>query len=657
LRNSFALILAVTLASCASGGGTVVSPESGAFVPSAAAAPRQVASQAKSSFEYGQVALDGATYSGPALHGTMSVDVSLKLQNVKGLQAYAAQVGDPKSPEYRHFLTPQQIGDKYGASPASIQAVARYFASYHLHVGSWPQRLSLFVSGPETSLARAFGTSFGVYEKGSQSFVAPIAAPHFARSLPVTGITRLITMQREFRTLVPIGGNAISRNGYLPQQIRNAFDYTGAYAAGYAGKGITVGIVGTGPISHADVPAYGAMFDTHVARVVQRDVTDSAIASVGIENPPDTGFAAPPHVTAPCQDALPACNPEDIEAQVDTETVASLAPDALVAFYLGYNPTFCETSSGTIVAGPCGHSEQPLLGLPLADDEIQQAIADNAVDVLSLSYGGPEGANAGFEFDSSDPTQGIGPEEFAALAVEGVAVFVSSGDSGAEGCQRPAFGNVNDACVSYPATDPSVTSVGGVTAPLDNFGNLTNQIIGWGLTTGQGAGGSGGGISAYFPHALTPWQAGPHITGQFRNQPDLSLLGDPETGMATLIYANLGGPVVGEVGGTSVAAPEMAAMWSLVLQACKRAPSCAKAQGGKPYRLGNAAPLLYALYSNGTHLQPTYHQTFYDVVYGNNQQTGPGGLDPGYNAGHGYDLVTGLGVPFARALIKAVTQQ
>jgi hypothetical protein len=50
-------------------------------------------------------------------------------------------------------------------------------------------------------------------------------------------------------------------------------------------------------------------------------------------------------------------------------------------------------------------------------------------------------------------------------------------------------------------------------------------------------------------------------------------------------------------------------------------------------------------------------------VYGDNQQVpsqpGPTSppLDPGYNAGTGYDLVTGIGVPFARSLIKAVAHQ
>jgi subtilase family serine protease len=657
--HAFLLLAAFTLVSCGGGGAGIAPAARGG-------APVVPAVQAPATFDYGVQALAGAQYVGPLSSGaSLGIDVVLTPQNAAGLVAYAAAVSNPHASQYRHFLTPQQIGLTYGASTANVQAAARYFASYHLHVGTWPQHLSLFVSGSASALGQAFGTTFGVYQNGGSQFVAPTSTPHFAQTLAVSSATRLITVQRAFRTLVPIGGNGLTRSGYVPQQIRNAFDYTGAYNAGYNGNGITIGIVGTGPISNADVPAYGSMFNTAVASVTENYVTDTGVALPGIENPPDTGFATPPPTTANCNGFLPACNPEDIEAQIDTETAASLAPGSTVAFYLGYDPAYCEESNGTIVAGPCTSTQQALLGLAVSDDEIQQAIADNSVDVLSLSYGGPEEAQAGYEFDASNPDQGLGPEEFAALAAEGIAVFVSSGDAGAEGCQRPAYTpDENAACVSYPASDPSVSSVGGVTAPLDNFGNLTNQIIGWGLTTGQGAGGSGGGVSAYFAQSLTPWQENlPGIVGANRNLPDVSLLGDPETGMATLLYASLGGPEVEGFGGTSVAAPEMAAMWALVLQACKANASCATAQGAKPYRLGNAAPLLYGLYANGPTILPTYAQTFYDVVYGDNAQNpvapspGASPLDPGYNAGPGYDQVSGIGVPFARALIKAVTHQ
>ena len=47
---------------------------------------------------------------------------------------------------------------------------------------------------------------------------------------------------------------------------------------------------------------------------------------------------------------------------------------------------------------------------------------------------------------------------------------------------------------------------------------------------------------------------------------------------------------------------------------------------------------------------------FFDVVYGNNAvpSTTTSNYDPGFNAGVGFDLTTGLGAPFARNLIKAV---
>jgi kumamolisin len=661
--RAWCMLAAAALTACGGGGTTAGNTP---VIPSAPAASSGT-SPAATSFTYGVEALQGATYVGPAnVEATMGVDVSLTMQNAAGLAAYASRVSTPGSAVYRHFLTPQQIGATYGASTTNVQAVAKYFEAYHLHVGTWPQHLTLFVAGATGNLAKAFGTTFGVYESGGAQFVAPMSTPHFSQTLAVSGVARLITLQRSFRDFVPIGGNVVTTAGYLPQQIRNAFDYTGAYSAGYSGSGITIGIVGTGPISSADVPAYGSMFDTNVATVNQVDVTDQGVAATGLEgSDPDTGFQTPPPVTTQCNGLLPACNPEDTEAQVDTESAASLAPGATVDFYLGYDPSYCEnTSTGAITAGPCtGSIEQPLLGLTLSDDEIQQVISDNVVDVLSLSYGGAEQAQAGYEFSATDPTSGLGPEEFAALAAEGITVFASSGDSGAEGCQRPEYvPDLNQACVSYPASDPNVTSVGGTTVPLDNFGNLTNQIIGWGLTTGQGSGGSGGGVSSYFPQPS--WQQGlPGVIGSMRNLPDDSLLGDPATGMAVLLYANLGGPVVGSVGGTSVAAPEMAAMWSLVLQACKASASCATATGAKPYRLGNATPLLYPLYAKGSTIEPTYAQTFYDVVYGDNSQSpvapspSASPLDPGYNAGPGYDQVTGIGVPFARALIKAVTHQ
>jgi hypothetical protein len=108
----------------------------------------------------------------------------------------------------------------------------------------------------------------------------------------------------------------------------------------------------------------------------------------------------------------------------------------------------------------------------------------------------------------------------------------------------------------------------------------------------------------------------------------------------------------------------------LVLDACKASAVCNTGPSGHAYRLGNAAPYLYAIYAPSKvtvsgftpHLQ--YAQTFYDVVYGSNAMLypspKPGSTSspiPGGQAGPGYDKVTGVGVPFAGHLIQAVTGQ
>lgn len=638
-------------------------------------------------FSWGAQRLAGAAYLGPARFGSMGVNVAMQMRDVYGLEQYAQSVSDPASPLYRHFLTPQQIADRFAASQQSYDAVARYFAARGLHVGGWPQRELLFVSGPQAALESAFGTSFGLYEKDGVQFVAPSSPPHFAEPLAVAAVAGLIQKPNLHTYEIPVQAGKNTFLGYSPQQVQGAFDYAGAYAAGYTGSGVTVGIIGTGPISAADVPAYGKLFKAQVAPVTQVDATDSAeaagLAQAGIPTPNpnpssapqapyaygDFGLASPPPVTAPCTPAAASefptasCNPEDGEAQLDTEQIASLAPGSSVLFYLAFNPRDCANNACSgIVPNAIGAQ-----GLAIADDEIAQAIADDKADVLSLSYGGGETDNVGYLYGRNGV--GYAPMEFATLAAEGIAVFVSSGDSGAEECSQP------QPCVSYPSGDVNVTSVGGVTAALNDWGQLTSQLTAWGYQTQAGYSGSGGGVSQIF--AAPAWQSRNVAGVTMREQPDVALLADQNTGVAVLSNAfSSSAESLGPTGGTSVAAPQMAAMWALVLQACKSTPSCATASGAAPYRLGNAAPVLYAIYG-GTYAKGAggpsafspalpYANVFFDVLYGDTAQVNPAATPaPGSSsppliagccsAGPGYDEATGLGVPFAGHLIEAIT--
>jgi hypothetical protein len=101
-------------------------------------------------------------------------------------------------------------------------------------------------------------------------------------------------------------------------------------------------------------------------------------------------------------------------------------------------------------------------------------------------------------------------------------------------------------------------------------------------------------------------------------------------------------------------------MWALVLQACKQNATCAASGSAAthPYRLGNPNAYFYKIYQSGSN-GVAYANAFADVQYGNNTLVSPAPSSsatpgPGFTATPGYDLTTGLGVPYARNLIKAV---
>jgi pseudomonalisin len=596
---------------------------------------------------------------------SISIDLVPKMQSASGLVQYAKSVNDPKNALYRHFLTPQEIGDRYGASQSQYNAAVKYFQSQGISVATWPQRLLLHVTGSQAEMQTALHTTFGWYSKGTSVFLAPMSTPAPPSTAGVVGAANIVMVSSYTRSFVNAGSANGAGNGaiygYSPQQIAAAFDYQGAYAAGYTGSGITTGVIGTGPYDSGDVPAFKSLMNIGgsgaVTMVSATDANAPGNSALGFATPPPvtpaSGFCLPPF--ASIYPNPPSCNPEDTETQLDTEQIASLAPDANLRYYLAYNPN---DGCGQInVDCPTG-AGVPSQGLAELDAEINTAIADDKADVISMSFGGPESLNVGAEFNSSG--EGIEPLEMAALASEGIAVFVSSGDSGAQGCEQFSGQVPNPValCVEYPSTDPNVVSVGGVNTPLNTAGQLLGPLFGWGTHSG-GNSGSGGGVSAYFP--LSTYQQGAvGVTGSMRNVPDIALEGDALTGVSVVTYGGsqfAGHRAVYPVGGTSVAAPEAAAMWALVLQACKQSSSCATATGPASYRLGNPAAYFYKIYANSSQ----YASTFYDVLYGSNSLSCsplapcPGPTYAGYNSGKGYDLVTGVGVPYGRALIKAVT--
>ncbi len=335
-----AVIAASLLAACGGGGAGSALPTSngGGNLP-------PITSTGPSSFRWGQRMLQQATYIGPLTKPVaLAMLAQPQLQNEAGLISYAQQSSTPGNPNYRHFLSPQQIGQIYGAAPESSAKVSAYFQQYGIGVGSWPQNLVLSLVGTSTQFTAALGVKFGYYQYGKERFIAPIGTPHVAGSIPLAALNALVPIASQVHNFLIRPSTGTFGPGLSPQQVARAFDFSGAYNAGLTGSGIGLGIIGTGPIDPNDVPYYGAAFHTRVATIsliptsplFVNPATIPALIGPGF---PATGFTMPPPVTTPLNpNFLPCelsgsgvpnfqtCNVEDGEAQLDTEATASLAP-------------------------------------------------------------------------------------------------------------------------------------------------------------------------------------------------------------------------------------------------------------------------------------------------------------------------------------------
>ena len=198
-----------------------------------------------------------------------------------------------------------------------------------------------------------------------------------------------------------------------------------------------------------------------------------------------------------------------------------------------------------------------------------------------------------------------------------VTFVASSGDAGVISDDGPPRQ------VSLPASDPLVLAVGGTILDATQPTGIYLGEMAW----NGGTDASGGGYSRLFPRPI--YQNGVARIGTTRGVPDVAANADSATAMA-IEYSD------GEfraATGTSAATP----LWAGVI-------ALADQEAGQ--HLGFVDPAIYAIARS-----PADHRAFHDVVTGDNSVLWPAGVYVGYNAGPGWDPVTGWGSPDAQYLV------
>jgi subtilase family serine protease len=580
-----------------------------------------------------------------AANRRVAFDVLLPLRHAAGLEGFVADLHNPSSANFHHWVSPAEFGLRFGPDAATVQQVASALLARGFSISV--QTRSVHAVGQAGQAEASFGTRLleaGGHLRAEKMPVSPTEiagaggqvfsfSPHGAHSHAVVVTGRLDPKSRLGAT-----------GGYWFDDLKQAYGYPSVvnpvrtYAGARAlldGTGVTVAVLMSSDVYDADI---AAVFEHENWAALTNKAVPVLFGRVYVNGGASTA------------------SPALAEASLDVQQVITGAPGAHVVLY-----DIPDLSDGNIVAGYIS------------------IIEGNTADVVSSSFGGCERAYS--------PAYNGGQSYFGVLQAEhelflqgnaqGITFIASSGDNAGKGCPAPSYyagGNSFFAAgVETPASDPNVTAVGGtnlVTRAVP--GSLDSTYVGengWsdpevpydpdgiGATVSGGFWGAGGGYSVYF--ARPSWQTLVNTGASTKRAvPDVGMqVGGCPGGIAKLNRGKCTGGNLAQNGagnsqrsfyivsigagqtgggffgviGTSVAAPEFAGATALMVE-----------QQG---RQGNLNPYLYGLAAQ---------QALGKGVYFHTGIAGFNGL-VGTRLNGAYSLTVGVGTPIVGAFVNAGT--
>ncbi|MBS1726686.1 MAG: hypothetical protein JST51_08200 [Armatimonadetes bacterium] len=169
----------------------------------------------------------------------IEVSISLKPRDEYGLQAYADAVSDPKSAIYRHFISPQEVGIRYGASAKDILAVKQFLTGGGLtitHVGA--NNITIAATGTQTQVEALFNTTISNFQVTEDTGTISYRANVTPLNVPSTLVSKIQSVDGvESYTRPQMRGTTLA-----PSMTRTLYGLASMFSAGWTGSGRTVGI-------------------------------------------------------------------------------------------------------------------------------------------------------------------------------------------------------------------------------------------------------------------------------------------------------------------------------------------------------------------------------------------------------------------------------
>jgi subtilase family serine protease len=414
--------------------------------------------QAKSQFDQGAV--------DPAMHlGTMTLLTVPTAAQQKALTQLLAQQQDRKSPNYHKWLTPEQFADRFGLSSNDMQKMADWLQSQGFtRIQQARGRNWISFTGTALQVESAFATEIHHYNVEGKLHYANATAP----SIPVvlSGIVGGVRGLDDFHPK-PMGiqhhpnyfyNGEFAAQFVSPGDVYTIYDVNALYTNGIDGTGQKLAVMGETDIYQSDINNFRTGFGlSSISCTTQAAAPNDVITS-----------CSDPHFSYVLDGADPGVSSGDLsESDLDLEWSGAVATGAQLVFV---NSTDVYTS-------------------------FYYAIDQNLAPVISLSYGGCE------FMENIYQANGLGPlfeTELMQANTEGITFVNSAGDTGSAACDSNNPGGsltgtglaTLGLAVSYPASSPEVTAVGGTAIPLADISPTY-----WGTTNAT----NGGTALSYIP--------------------------------------------------------------------------------------------------------------------------------------------------------------
>ncbi len=344
------------------------------------------------------------------------------------LQQFIDELHTKGSPNFHHWLTAQEFGERFGLAKPDLDAVTRWLESHGLSVNVvYPSGMLIDFSGSAAQVRKTFQMEIHRLEVKGEKHIGNISDPRIPAALApvITGVVALHdfrphTMHHlrkpntEF-TFTDAFGNP--NYAVVPADLATIYNLNPLFTAGISGQGQTIVLIEDSDVfSASDWTTFRSTFGLS-------GYTSATFSQVHPPSPSGPNNCGAPGTFAP----------NNAEAILDAEWASASAPSAAIEMAACADTT--TTFGGLIAFQNLINSTAPPL-------------------IMSISYGQCEtvnGAAANAAYNSA----------YQQAVTEGVSVFVAAGDSGAAGCDNSVAEATHGIAVNAFASTPYNVAVGG----------------------------------------------------------------------------------------------------------------------------------------------------------------------------------------------------